>query len=384
MGIYFNMLRESAIQDPDEVGIDLDAVEDAVAGDNGIASHEEEIEDAVAGVIDDPIEEATHIMYESEYNFNQIMRTIGITELNEACSGRDFFLEGGDAKGFFESIKANIVKMFEKITKVFHDVIRKIQHACDMHKKYYEKNKSNIEKGYDGKWAVDKAFDMEMLSIDDGNRGAAFFNKKAKETPPLLTLGEMEIKRVKTSNDTSYTADPSWARQDSIINRVIGKDLGDVKALKTFLYEETFKKRSYGSDKNNGKLKETVINALKSRDDIDALSDAYAELKKQYKKYLGEIARYSKSVNAPEDRKFGNRVAVTQVTMHYMKAIQFERGIYNIIFSNSMKALKLRRNQAFVFAMAWVKAAKNKKNDKKDGETSPKSESSVFHNIDII
>lgn len=383
MGIYFNMLRESAIQDPDEVGIDLDAVEDAVAGDNGIASHEEEIEDAVAGVIDDPIEEATHIMYESEYNFNQIMRTIGITELNEACSGRDFFLEGGDAKGFFESIKANIVKMFEKITQVFHDVIRKIQHACDMHKKYYEKNKSNIEKGYNGKWAVDKAFDMEMLSIDDGNRGAGFFNKKAKETPPLLTLGEMEIEKVKKSNETKYT-EASWTRQDKIINMVIGKDLGDVKGLKTFLHDETFKKRSYGSDKNNGKLYDIVVNALKSRDDIDKLSDAYAELKKQYKKYLGEIARYSKSVNAPDERKFGNRVAVTQVTMHYMKAIQFERGIYNIIFSNSMKALKLRRNQALVFAMAWVKAAKNKKNDKKDGETAPKTESSVFHNIDII
>ena len=383
MGIYFNMLRESAIQDPDDVGIDLDAVEDAVAGDNGIASHEEEIEDAVAGVIDDPIEEATHIMYESEYNFNQIMRVIGITELNEACSGRDFFLEGGDAKGFFESIKANIVKMFEKITQVFHDVIRKIQHACDMHKKYYEKNKSNIEKGYNGKWAVDKAFDMEMLSIDDGNRGAGFFNKKAKETPPLLTLGEMEIKKVKSSNETKYT-EASWTRQDKIIQMVIGKDLGDVKGLKAFLHDETFKKRSYGSDKNNGKLYDIVVSALKSREDIDKLSDAYAELKKQYKKYLGEIARYSKSVNAPDERKFGNNVAVVQVTMHYMKAIQFERGIYNIIFSNSMKALKLRRNQAFVFAMAWVKAAKNKNNDKKDGETSPKSESSVFRSIDII
>ena len=383
MGIYFNMLRESAIQDPDDIGIDLDAVEDNIAGDNGIAAHEEEIEDAVAGVIDDPIEEATMIMYESEYNFNQIMRVIGITELNEACSGRDFFLEGSDAKGFFESVKANIVKMFEKITQVFHNTIRKIQHACDMHKKYYEKNKNNIEKGYNGKWAVDKAFDMEMLSIDDGNRGAGFFNKKAKETPPLLTLGEMEIKRVKTSNETSYTADPTWARQDTIINGVIGKDLGDVKALKAFLHEETFKKRSYGSDKNNGNLKEIVINALKSRDDMDKLSDAYSELKKQYKKYLSEIARYSKSVNAPDDRKFGNRVAVTQVTMHYMKAIQFERGIYNIIFSNSMKALKIRRNQAFLLAQAWVKAAKNKKDDKKSDSSEAKNES-VFYGIDII
>ena len=378
MGIYFNMLRESAIQDPDDIGIDLDAVEDNIAGDNGIAAHEEEIEDAVAGVIEDPIEEATMIMYESEYNFNQIMRVIGITELNEACSGRDFFLEGSDAKGFFESVKANIVKMFEKITKVFHDVIRKIQHACDMHKKYYEKNKSNIEKGYNGKWAVDKAYDMEMLSIDDGKRGAGFFNKKCKERPQLMDQAEKEISRVKTSNDTKYTNNDMWARPDMIITGVVGQHLNDVKALKAFLQEETFKKRAYGNDKNNGNLKEIVIDALKSRDDIDKLSDAYSALKKQYKEYLGEIARYSKSVNAPDDRKFGNRVAVTQVTMSYMKAIQFERGIYNIIFSNSMKALKIRRNQAFLLAHAWVKAAKNKKSD-----SSAKNES-VFYDIDII
>lgn len=382
MGIYYNFLRESAIQDPDDIGIDLDAVEDNIAGDNGIAAHEEEIEDAVAGVIEDPLEEATNIMYESEYNFNQIMRVIGVTELNEACSGRDFFLEGGDAKGFFESVKANVVKMFEKITKVFHEVVRKIQHACDMHKKYYEKNKSNIEKGYARKWAVDKAYDMDKLSIKDSKRGAGFFNARAEKDPYLFAKAKSEIERVKTSNDSKYVNTDAF-ESTKIMNHVVGRWVDNVKALKEFLHNETFEKRSYSSEKDNGNLKDTVMNALKSRDDIDNLSDAYAKLKKQYKMYLNDIAKYSKSVAAPDERKFNNRAAVTQVTMHYMKAIQFERGIYNIVFSNSMKALKIRRNQALLFAMAWVKAARGKDDKKSDGESKPVGES-VFYNIDII
>lgn len=385
MGIYFNLLRESAVQDPDDVGVDLNAVEEEIAGDNGIAAHAEEIEDAVAGVVEDPLEEATRIMYESEYNFNQIMRVIGITELNEAYSGRDFFLEGENAKGFFASIKETIVNMFKQITKVFTDIIDKIKAACDMHKKYYDRNKKEMEKGYNnGKWSAN-IYDMMLLGGTKAKYGASFFQEAIEEEPPLITSAKKDIERLKTSN-TTEKYDPEWCRPEVIIEMITDHDLRDVKGLREYLKNETFKKKTYSSEKDNGDLWTSVISALNSREDMDKLRKAHGELKKQYNKYLKEIAFYEKEVDSPDDRRFKNRTVVGGTIIKYMKAIQFERGIYNIIFSNSMKAARLRRNQAFYLATQWVKAAKSAK-DKDDGNKSTNSEpknESVFYGIDII
>ena len=126
MGIYTAKIAlesavnpEDVINTPDNIGAELDEIEKAIAGPDGIEASREEIEDAQTGLIGDPIEEAFMIMYESEYNYNQIMHTIGIHELAAASMGRDFVLEAADREGFFKRISDWLKDMFAKIAKAF-------------------------------------------------------------------------------------------------------------------------------------------------------------------------------------------------------------------------------------------------------------------------
>jgi hypothetical protein len=76
MGMYFERLLESGvIQTADDTGVDLDAIEQAVEEERGDLNDEAE-----SGVLGDPdpVEEAAMIMYESTYNYNQLMKRIGM------------------------------------------------------------------------------------------------------------------------------------------------------------------------------------------------------------------------------------------------------------------------------------------------------------------
>ena len=106
---------ESAVQDPDDIGVDLNQVEKDIAGPDGIEAHRDEVEAAEEGLIGDPVAEAFDIMYEAEYNYNQIMKCIGIHEISEASMGRELVLEAEDSKGFFARVKEILTKMFARI-----------------------------------------------------------------------------------------------------------------------------------------------------------------------------------------------------------------------------------------------------------------------------
>ena len=104
--VNMTTIKEStAVQTPEDIGVDLDQVEKDIAGPDGIEAHRDEVEAAEEGLIGDPLEEAYFIMYESEYNYNQIMRCIGLNEISQAQLGRDLVLEAEDVTGFFATVK---------------------------------------------------------------------------------------------------------------------------------------------------------------------------------------------------------------------------------------------------------------------------------------
>lgn len=115
--MYFEKFYEGAaitgIQDPDNVGNDLEEIEDAVED-----SHDEEVDDALCGLPgedSDPFEECTEIVYEAEYNFNMICKSIGLSELNEVARGslneNKFTDAMGKAKGVMDKAKDKVVEI---------------------------------------------------------------------------------------------------------------------------------------------------------------------------------------------------------------------------------------------------------------------------------
>ena len=161
MAIYVK--KESAIADtiqtPGDVGNDLDQIEKDIAGPKGISAHEEEIEDAISGVIDDPakglmdgseIAEASYMaMYESENNFNQIIECLDIHTLGAASVGRELVLEAGDIKGFFTKVKDAVIAAFKSFTEVINNLINKVKSIFVDNKKFVGINRNAIVKGFD-------------------------------------------------------------------------------------------------------------------------------------------------------------------------------------------------------------------------------------------
>lgn len=381
MGFFYNkMLYESsAIQDPDDVGVDLDAIEDNIMGDDGIEAHRDEIEDAATGLIGDPVEEASMIMYESEYNFNQLMQAIGVTELREACAGRDFFLEGENKKSFFQNCKETLKKMFEKITETFHNVLNWFKETFNYRKKFFESNEQLIRSGFamKDKWSL-QMYDMNMLS---GSETKSYEERSSVES--IMADAFETIEKLKTSNVTKNEENMSLCNPDRILYAVTrDPSISNMKQLKQMLESKTFKLVTYGKNGSNpaSNMMDIVKNALTSNKDIDDLKARHKQLKKDYATYMKEIARFERAVDAPDDRKLGNMGVVSSATVKYMSAVRFERNVYNVIFANTLKAYKLRRSQAFKCATVWAATAKFK-GDKNDDK--PKNES-AFVNIDII
>ena len=234
MGIFYNKLMESsAVQDPDDIGIDLDAIEDNIMGDDGIEAHRDEVEAAEEGLIGDPVEEASMLIYESDYNFNQIMKAIGIAELNEAYAGREFLLEGENKKGFFTRVREVIGNMWASVTKFFNNCLNNIKEFCDVHKKLATKHRSEIEAGFAmrDKWTV-KCQNMEMLA--DGEYFEMVMEDALKTESKLIGMARMQITNTKANNVTKLDTDKfSMA---NLIHDVTGGSLGqrfdDIKSLR--------------------------------------------------------------------------------------------------------------------------------------------------------
>lgn len=151
--MYFEKFYEGAaitgIQDPDNVGNDLEEIEDAVED-----SHDDEVDDALCGLPGedtDPFEESAEIIYEAEYNFNMICKSIGLAELNEAARGSlnenkfTDVIKGGKDKAaeimkafirWLSNMKAKIMAFFNKFSKdMFNDDFKTV----------YKDNKSIID-----------------------------------------------------------------------------------------------------------------------------------------------------------------------------------------------------------------------------------------------
>lgn len=350
MGYFYEKMLEAsavadAIQDPDNVGNDLNEIEDAIMGDDGIEAHRDEIEDAVEGMIGDPVEEASMLIFESDYNFNQLMRAIGITELNEACAGREFFLEGENMKAFND----NVVKFFKDawaaLCRIFKNVYTGIKKLLPSKSKFIKNNLVKIRQGYDrSNWSVDM-YDMDALA----DMTHFSFNVAANG----VIAGD----------------------RAAIIKKVSGVDASTIKDMANKVTENVFKKATYSRDNASPELFNTAIKLSKDPVDLNDLERQHKRIKGIYEGYI-KVVQGERLIN-DSDRKD---------MVENVNNIRFESNAVSKLYSIRLKAARQRNSQAWKLITKWAAAGGKKVEPsynvaKPEGET--KNESS-FMDIDII
>lgn len=342
---------ENVIQTPDDTGVDLDAIEKAIVGDDGIEAHRDEVEAAEEGLIGDPVAEAYEIMFESEYNYNQLMHMIGIHELCAASSGRELVLEAVDIKGFFARVKEILANMFAAITKAFRKVAQTIGASVSNDKKLVTKYRAAIEAGADTDWEAkgyvfkDKiAFESKIFNGEDWTADAQLHLNQVKDgkTPELIARAELTKEIIKKIADVD-------ANSVAEMNEVLYKSLrGNVSE------PITLTKSNMPASK--------IIAILEGDKEIKEIKDGFNQIKKSYDVALKTIAKLESEITGKE---YGDVSKAFAVCEYYTTALKTEKTVQNGAYTTLLKAAKDKRAQARRLALMLVKQSPLPEKEKK-------------------
>lgn len=362
MGIYTARLEASvdpgaAVQTPEDIGVDLDQVEKSIVGDDGNEANREEIDAAVEGIVGEPIEEAYEAMFEAQYNYNQLMRVVGLNEVYAASTGREVVMEAVDFKGFFKRVKQIIVNLFEAITKAFKKFTAYLVQVAMADKKYVEKYKAKIVEGGSKNWSA-KGFVYKKADFSTIPNGDTISNKAMDE---LVNDGIPAAK-----------AD---------IHKYVLEEIADG-AADIQEFRKAYERKLRGGEDDpielEGKITpQQVIDILKSENDVKDMKTAYDKIKDGYKKALEKITGWEKNVSADSNEYMAERFAKIQVGT---ETITFAQSVLNTLYACSTAAVKANRAQARKLARQFVVLAGGNKDE---GSTKHES-TSLFSGIDLF
>lgn len=377
MGIYSNLMKmeSAAVQDPDNVGVDLDQVEDAVMGDDGIEAHKDEVEAAVAGTVD-PVEEAYFAIYEAEYNYNQIMRTIGIRELQEASYGREIVLEGADIKGFFEKVKNFFLSMFKKITEAFKNVAKILMSSIASDKKLATKYAKEIKAGCAKNWSASGYVFPDTISLK--NIYYELSNYDADVVKDSLNLMN-EFK----NSDNVYADSIKKKTKEDIMNIVAKKLFKATEVSSDKEFRDALTKYFRDGKDEPVELKgeidaNMIIRNLKNDSEVKDIKKDYDEIKKSYDNTIKGLRDLEKAVSAEtgSNADRNKRMAYVSSCISTMKNI---KNVETIVYSITLTAAKQKRAQARKMALYFIRHAGGAKH-----ESAGVGGSGIFGSLEII
>ena len=373
MGIYSNLMRmeSAAVQDPDNVGVDLDQVEDAVMGDDGIEAHSDEVEAAVAGTVD-PVEEAYFAIYEAEYNYSQIMKTIGIRELQEASYGREIVLESVDIKGFFENVKNFFVSMFKRITEAFKNVAKILMSSIASDKKLASKYDKDIKSGFDKSWSATGYVFLDNITLPK------IYNNTQKFQADAVKMALNNMQRHNAA-DGEYT-NKLYSKTDIIHLTSMKLGLGDINDDKLFREALTTYFRSGDEEpvELKGKISyDQIIANLKNDKEVKDIKKDYEEIKKSFNETISDLKELEKAISTETDSNAdrNKRMAYVSSCVNSMKNI---KSVESITYSVTLTAAKQKRAQARKMALYFIRHAGVKH------ESTGMGGSGIFESLEMI
>lgn len=354
MGIYTSMLENElqSVQDPNNPGVDLDQVEKDVCGPNGIEAHSEEIDDAVEGVVGDPLEEAYTALYESEYNYNLLMQTIGFHELSCMQAGQAALNEEGkfdkvkeNVKGFFGKIKEMLISAFKKITEAFRTVLAKVMNAAKGDKKFATQYKARIEDGYQKDWKT---------------KGFKYTGEKVNFDQASDTYMHDFEKDCKNGFDNPRQIDKKGIIRDHA--GVDGcEDIGQVS--KKLLAKLRGSEERIELTKSNIDLQKDVLAILNGGSDVAEIKQRYAGIKNNYKSAIDKISAMEQKATRSDT---GNNSGLMAVCTYYGNMVRFGQNVENVKYVCAIKIAKERRSQARRLATMFAGTSDAKQSAKQE------------------
>ena len=398
---FYNIMKESAVQTPDDIGNDLDQIEKDILEDR-----EDDADIASNGILNDntddfdPVSEGFMIMYESLYNHNQLLRAIGIHELNEAYNGRELILEAADVKAWFEHVKDIFVKAFTKICEVFRTAVSKLNFAATNDKNLIENNKDILEKAKTNKteWEFEG---YKYNNIRDSISAVQAFAKELEDEIIVPADNGGAPTPVKLSVDPVGDGAADYHQMYDIvlgINKAI--DACDEKGANTLVADFLDKNRkTLTADKtkefankvleafrgSNEKVKITstddgfgiddLMSLLTTNRDLKYITDAYNKIKSQYKGILKDLKALEKTIK--KEDKTSIKLSICDVFVKYARRAN---NLSTSVFTTMMKCARDRRSQARTILKVIINNAKEQTDTTATQPEEPKHES-VFARV---
>ena len=388
MGIYSNKIfREEVTPDDvintsdiDEIGVELDAIEKAICGPDGIEAHRDEVEDAATGVVGEPLEEAFNIIYESEYNYNQILRCIGMNELKSFVEGKEFLFTEADKNGFFETIKRWLLEAFRKVTEWFNKMVNKFREFAGLDKKFVEKHSKEITDGYTaivekGEATVD-TYDFSNLikNVADADNDKYF-----KHLDPNQHVLDANLDTIHVGDDdVGFQPSDSQREADSMermhVTELVGSDTTMSNLAERLTAYCRGEKKSVKIAENEDLSAENVINRMK-QDFVGGVQKIFKGIKNNFQTRISEIDKLRRECNKGDDEAIvAKKIAVCE---RYTADIRQDLKVENIKSAVYISAISARATRDRLLAKKYYAAGKKPDESKK----TPKTESAPISSV---
>lgn len=230
---------------------------------------------------------ALAIIGESEQNYNILMKSIGIAELNYfEENGQEVVYVEESASAFFETVKKFFISLWEKIKGLFKKFFA-------MMDSYTKSDKAFVEK-----------YKKHLLGVDTRD-----FTYNGYEFGPDKT--DMKIESVISRLDTvigEYVKDgnnedtvKNIEKKDDAIEKMLGTALGDTSLTRSEFSKELFKKFRKGEDSKQELDKIDVSDLmaiiLGTKDITKTAKDNYKGIEKDIKDAIKEIENKEKELS---------------------------------------------------------------------------------------
>lgn len=390
MGIYSNKIfreevtPENVINTPDidDIGVELDTIEKAICGPDGIEAHRDEIEDAATGVVGEPLEEAFNIIYESEYNYNQILRCIGMNELKSFVEGKEYVFTEADKNGFFETIKKWLLEAFRKVTEWFNKMVNKFREATGLDNKFAEKHSKEIVDGYNAIAAKgDAAVDTyEFANLVDNVSDAAndkYFQQDKPESHLNALKAYLEI--IDRGDEVGDLPGADQREADSLKRMGVTALVGDDTTMSNLAERLTSytrgEKKSVKIGEDANLAGDKVIERMK-QNFVGGITAIFKEIKKNFHERIKEVDVLRKECSKEADEAVvSKKLAACE---QYMADMRHDLRVENIKSAVYISAISARATRDRVLAKKYYAAGKT---EEKPAEETPKQESAPISSV---
>lgn len=362
MGVFLN----SILENDELLATDIEDIND---GDTAL---DNDINDGIESPVEDPLEEASMIMYESQANFNQIMMAIGMHELNEAANGRVAVFTEADVSGFFAKVKETIKRMYTRIVTAINEFLVEFGAKVNNDSNFFAKYKAEIIEGFNtGNWSLE-GYDYSNFAFTD-------VIKSAEADLGSRALAIAGTKFEDHVGDTA-SADEVKEYKKELLMDIANKKDDKIKTIADATNALIDKVRGKNPIQLRGKITINDIKRALDGTEYREAKNTIRTIRDSYKRALDRLATLEKNAKKDKNIDKNEKNSGMKNISALSDVLIFERNCINSVYLASLRMTRDRANQARKIAHMCYKLGKNIDNDKRAAHL---GESSIF-SIELI